>query len=106
MWKPIQWQNLSCYALQDLIDRWPLTGAEITEPKNNKVMGKVKKQVKIKSRVPKTNPRQRHQGQDGEIRYLEHRGVWIGFWGGRVVVTKKTQQACQEFLDRWPRTIG
>ena len=42
--------------------------------------------------------RQRHTGEDGEIKFVEHRNLYIGFWGGRVVVTKRTREACAEYL--------
>jgi hypothetical protein len=42
--------------------------------------------------------RQRHTGADGEIKFVEHRNLYIGFFGGRVVVTKRTREACAEYL--------
>jgi len=42
--------------------------------------------------------RQRHTGEDGEIKFVEHRNLYIGFFGGRVVVTKRTREACAEYL--------
>ena len=42
--------------------------------------------------------RQKHTGADGEVKFVEHRNLFVGFWGGRVVVTKRTEAACVEFL--------
>jgi hypothetical protein len=42
--------------------------------------------------------RQKHTGADGEVKFVEHRSLYVGFWGGRVVVTKRTEAACREFL--------
>ena len=44
--------------------------------------------------------RQRHFGADGEIKFVPHRNLYVGFWGGRVVVTKRTSDACAEVLAR------
>jgi len=33
-----------------------------------------------------------------EVKFVEHRSLYVGFWGGRVVVTKRTEAACVEFL--------
>ena len=42
--------------------------------------------------------RQKHTGADGEVKFVEHRNLFVGFWGGKVVVTKRTEAACREFL--------
>ena len=42
--------------------------------------------------------RQKHTGVDGEVKFVEHRSLYVGFWGGKVVVTKRTEAACREFL--------
>jgi hypothetical protein len=42
--------------------------------------------------------RQKHTGADGEIKFVEHRNLYVGFWDGRVVVTKRTEAQCREFL--------
>ena len=42
--------------------------------------------------------RQKHTGVDGEVKFVAHRNLFVGFWGGRVVVTKRTEAACVEFL--------
>ena len=52
-----------------------------------------------KKAVPaKPVARQKHTGADGEVKFVEHRNLFVGFWGGRVVVTKRTEAACVEFL--------
>jgi len=43
--------------------------------------------------------RQRHTGKDGEVKFVEHRNLYVGFYGGRVVVTKRTETQCREFLE-------
>ena len=42
--------------------------------------------------------RQKHTGADGEVKFVPHRNLFVGFWGGKVVVTKRTEAACVEFL--------
>jgi hypothetical protein len=42
--------------------------------------------------------RQKHTGTDGEVKFVAHRNLYVGFMGGRVVVTKRTAEACQTFL--------
>ena len=44
--------------------------------------------------------RQRHYGADGEVKFVPHRNLYVGFWGGKVRVTKRTAEACAEFLAR------
>jgi hypothetical protein len=49
--------------------------------------------------VPKPT-RQRHKGADGEIKFVDHRNLYVGFWGGKVVVTKRTREACLAVLQK------
>ena len=57
------------------------------------------KKAPAKKAVPaKPTARQKHTGADGEVKFVEHRNLFVGFWGGRVVVTKRTEAACVEFL--------
>jgi len=51
-----------------------------------------------KAAPAKPAARQKHTGVDGEVKFVEHRNLFVGFWGGRVVVTKRTEAACVEFL--------
>jgi hypothetical protein len=48
--------------------------------------------------IVKRAARQKHTGADGEVKFVEHRSLYVGFWGGKVVVTKRTEAACREFL--------
>jgi hypothetical protein len=55
--------------------------------------------VAPKKAVAKKAPtRQKHTGADGEIKFVDHRNLFVGFFGGRVVVTKRTAEACKEVL--------
>lgn len=57
------------------------------------------KKTPAKKAVPaKSAARQKHTGADGEVKFVAHRSLYVGFWGGRVVVTKRTEAACVEFL--------
>lgn len=47
-----------------------------------------------------------HTGVDGEIKYLEHRDVYVGFLNGRVCITKKTAEAVQSFFEENGITPG
>ena len=51
-----------------------------------------------KAAPAKPAARQKHTGVDGEVKFVEHRSLYVGFWGGKVVVTKRTEAACVEFL--------
>lgn len=51
-----------------------------------------------KATPAKPAARQKHTGADGEVKFVAHRNLFVGFWGGRVVVTKRTEAACVEFL--------
>lgn len=42
--------------------------------------------------------RVKHSGADGEVKFVAHRNVYVGFMGGKVVVTKKSEAACKTFL--------
>ena len=44
--------------------------------------------------------RQRHSGANGEIKFVPHRDLYVGFWDGKVRVTRRTHDACAEFLAR------
>jgi hypothetical protein len=53
-----------------------------------------------KAAPAKPAARQKHTGANGEVKFVEHRSLYVGFWGGRVVVTKRTEAACREFLEK------
>ena len=42
--------------------------------------------------------RQKHTGADGEVKFVAHRNLYVGFMGGKVVCTKRTAEACHAFL--------
>ena len=86
----INWQSLSAKQIRGLINTWGKDGAEAKVTKVKKVAAK-------KAAAPKAT-RQRHHGADGEVKFVEHRNLYIGFWAGKVVVTKRTEQACRDFL--------
>ena len=54
----------------------------------------------VSKKVEDKPTRQRHKGADGEIKFVEHRSLFVGFWGGRVVVTKRTREACLAVLQK------
>ena len=71
----------------------PITKTEATVP--------AKATKKATTVAPKKTPaRQKHTGADGAIKFVEHRELYVGFFGGRVVVTKRTEAACREYLAR------
>lgn len=47
-------------------------------------------ETKVRHKIPKL--------QDGAVLYLEHRDVYVGYFGGKVVVTKKTAEAVKTTL--------
>ena len=51
-----------------------------------------------KAAPAKPAARQKHVGADGDVIFLEHRNMFVGFWGGKRVVIKRTEAACREFL--------
>ena len=69
----------------------PATKTEATTPAKA-----VKKATTAAAKAPST--RQKHTGADGEIKFVEHRNLFVGFMHGKVVVTKRTEAACREFL--------
>lgn len=108
----IHWNQLPGTEVKRLIATWGMTPEQIAkydrkhgfvaaQPKataEKQPVPKVEAKPKAKP-APKESARQRHHGADGEIRFLEHRNLWIGFAGGRVVVTKRTRAACQVVLE-------
>ena len=62
------------------------------------VVATVPKAPAKKAAPAKAVARQKHVGADGEVKFVEHRSLYVGFWGGKVVVTKRTEAACREFL--------
>ena len=73
----------------------PATKTEATTPAKA-----VKKATTVvaKKATAKAPLRQKHTGADGEIKFVEHRNLFVGFMHGKVVVTKRTEAQCREFL--------
>jgi hypothetical protein len=59
---------------------------------------KVTKTAKTKVAAKSAPMRQKHTGADGEVKFVEHRNLYVGFYGGKVVVTKRTQEQCLAVL--------
>ena len=117
--KIIYWNQLGSTAIRRLIDTWGKDEAFIA--KYDKKHGHAASSVKVPAKAapksaakqeatatkkattvaPKKTPaRQKHTGADGAIKFVEHRELYVGFFGGRVVVTKRTEAACREYLAR------
>ena len=107
----INWNQLPGTEVKRLIDPWGKDEAFIA--KYDKRHGFVHSPLTVAPAKPETKAavpakaapakkvvaaRQRHTGADGEIKFVEHRNLYVGFWGGRVVVTKRTREACAEYL--------
>jgi hypothetical protein len=105
----INWHQLPATEVKRLIATWGMTERQIanydakhgfeTTPKvvPAKTSTKVVEKAPAKKVVQKAT-RQKHTGADGEIKFVEHRNLYVGFWGGKVVVTKRTEAQCREFL--------
>jgi hypothetical protein len=100
----INWHQLGSTELRRLIATWGMDAKAIAryDAKHGHAPAPVAADVPakpVKKTATKTEPRrQKHTGADGEIKFLQHRDLYIGFWGGRVVVTKRTKEACRMFL--------
>ena len=73
----------------------PITKTEATVPA--KATKKATTVVAKKSTVA-TTTRQKHTGADGEIKFVAHRNLYVGFMGGKVALTKRTADACRAVL--------
>ena len=109
--KVINWHQLPGVEVQRLIATWGKTPAEIAKYdkkhgfKNEPIVipakaekSTVKAEKPAKKIVVKGTTRQKHTGADGEVKFVEHRNLYVGFFGGKVVVTKRTAEACKEVL--------
>lgn len=83
--KNINWQSLSAKEIARLINTWGDKPAKVKVPAKGKV-------------VAAKAVRQKHTGADGEVKFVAHRNLYVGFWGGKVVVTKRTEAQCRDFL--------
>jgi hypothetical protein len=117
----IHWNQLGSTATKRLIDTWGKDEAFIRKydakhghvhvPATASVPAKsaakteattpAKAVKKATTAAPKKAPvRQKHTGANGEIKFVEHRNLFIGFWDNKVVVTKRTEAQCREFLKK------
>ena len=95
----INWNSLSSKEIAHLIDTW---GTGPAPEKAKPVLLAVKSVKAIKAAKPAV-VRTKHTGADGEIKFIEHRNMYVGFMGGKVVVTKRTKEACSEFLSTFAK---
>ena len=114
--KIIHWNQLPGTEVKRLLATWGKTPAEIAKydkkhgfvnaaPKSvasmpTAVPAKAEKPTKApaKTVTAKTTARQKHTGADGEIKFVAHRHLYVGFMGGKVVITKRTVDACRAVL--------
>jgi len=89
--KFINWQALSAKEIARLIKEWGKN--EPTKAAKVKVAASAKLEVSATKRVCR-----KHVGVDGEVRFLEHRGLFVGFFGGKIVVTKTTAEKVRAAL--------
>ena len=110
----IHWNQLGSSQLKRLIDTWGKDEAAIAryDKKHGIAHEPLKvpapaaktatKTVPVKRTVTKktvTKPvRQKHTGADGEVKFVEHRNLYVGFYAGKVVVTKRTAEQCLAVL--------
>jgi hypothetical protein len=105
----INWNQLGSTQLKRLIDTWGKDEAFIAkyDKKHGHVHTPLKPVASVAKTATKTVPakkaavkvtkapvRQKHTGADGEVKYVEHRNLYVGFFGGKVVVTKRTAEQC------------
>lgn len=100
--KAINWQSLNAREIRNLINTWG------TDTPKKKAVKQVKVTVPTTFAVERAGAkvkveavkRQKHTGNDGDIKFVAHRNLYIGFANGKVVVTKRTAEACAETLIR------
>jgi len=114
----IHWNQLGSSQLKRLIDTWgkdeafiakydkkhgiphtPLANPAPVRKSITKAVEVLKVAKTAKTKVPARAPmRQKHTGADGEVKFVEHRNLYVGFFGGKVVVTKRTKEQCLDVL--------
>jgi len=115
----INWHQLTGTEAKRLIATWGMSERQIanydakygyeTKPKavpakavpakaETKPATKAVPAKKTATKVVQKATRQKHTGADGEIKFVDHRNLYVGFMGGKVVVTKRTEAQCREFL--------
>ena len=114
--KIIHWNQLPGTEVKRLLATWGMAPEQIakydkkhgfvnTAPKSvapipAAVPAKAEKPAKAPAKTVAAKPtaRQKHTGADGAIKFVAHRNLYVGFMGGKVVVTKRTVDACQTVL--------
>ena len=114
--KIIHWNQLPGTEVKRLLATWGMAPEQIakydkkhgfvnTAPKSvapipAAVPAKAEKPAKAPAKTVAAKPtaRQKHTGADGAIKFVAHRNLYVGFMGGKVVVTKRTVDACQKVL--------
>ena len=108
----INWNQLPGTEVKRLIATWGMSpeqiakydkkhGFQTSAPKAKVAETKpapAKAEKPAKAPAKKVATRQKHTGADGEVKFVEHRNLYVGFMGGKVVVTKRTEAQCREFL--------
>lgn len=106
----IHWNQLGSAQLKRLIDTWGKDEAAIAKYDKKHgiehtplrvavpVAKTATKTVPAKKAAVKAPMRQKHTGADGEVKFVEHRNLFVGFFGGKVVVTKRTKEQCLAVL--------
>jgi hypothetical protein len=101
----IHWNQLPGTEVKRLIATWGMTPEQIAKYDRKHGLPGLPAKTEVKpaktkvAEVPKPT-RQRHKGADGEIKFVDHRNLYVGFWGGKVVVTKRTREACLAVLQK------
>ena len=112
----IHWNQLGSTELKRLIATWGMTPEQIAKydkkqgfegsapkaPAAKAAPAKAEKPAKAPAKkvVAKPATRQKHTGANGEVKFVEHRNLYVGFWDNRVVVTKRTREACLAVLQK------
>lgn len=106
----IHWNQLGSSQLKRLIDTWGKDEAFIRkyDTKHGIAHEPLRVPAPVAKTATKTAPvkkapvakptRLKHTGADGEVKFVEHRNLFVGFFGGRVVVTKRTAEQCLAVL--------
>lgn len=92
----ILWQNLTPRQIRTMIREWPVDAA-VAPKASRKAVVKVTKQVKAPEAAA---PKVKYTGADGEVKFIEHRNLFLGFMGGKAVAKSKTEAGCRAILKR------
>ena len=109
--KIINWNQLPGTEVRRLVATWGMTPEQIAKYDrkhgytNSAPKAEVKPAPKAEAKKAPAQKavakpvRQKHTGADGEVKFVEHRNLYVGFYGGKVVITKRTEKQCREFLE-------